>query len=112
MGYVVRIRKNATGEIRYCPQDLEWEEHHLWWWTEGNFGCDCSRDREFCRAGGENDDRHIECSEGLFSALDATLPGGKVIELDEPIKCEELLGEAIRRKLDKATTPDGGASSP
>ena len=81
--YKVAIRKNETGEIRLCKQNLEWGEHSDYWWTEGNMGCDCNRFLEFERSGGEDPEWDAaECSEGKYSALYAELPDGKKISLD------------------------------
>lgn len=83
MSYTVRIKNNATGEIRASRQiDLPWEEHSDFWWLEGDMGCDCNRELEFRRAGGENIDvGDTECSDGRFRVIDATLDDGRVIVL-------------------------------
>jgi hypothetical protein len=109
MSYTVRIRNNATGEIRHSrPYDFEFSH---FWWTEGNFSCDCNREQEFRRGGNEDDLEETRCSDGRFSVLDATFEDGKVIDIDDPIKSQELLGKAVCSELDKTTTPDGSASS-
>ncbi len=83
MSYVVKIRDNATKEIRSALQDFDWSDSSLFWWTEGNFGCDCNRMDEFKRAGGELcTDNEAECSHQKYSVLDATLPDGTVIAID------------------------------
>lgn len=80
MSYVVRIRHNKTGTIRSRRCDLEWNDGSKYWWTEGNMGCDCNLDLEFRRAGGETPNLdEVSCSEGKFTALDATLEDGTVI---------------------------------
>jgi hypothetical protein len=50
MTYSVAIRKNETGEVRICEMEVPWGETSLFWWTEGNFGCDCNRELLFERA--------------------------------------------------------------
>ena len=70
--YVVGIRKNETGEVRFCPEDLEWYEHSIYWWSEGNMGCDCNRELEFLRAGNEETDdsfENAECSQGRYTVV-------------------------------------------
>ena len=70
--YTMEIRCNATGDIRertykYGP----WDYGQEWYWTEGNFGCDCNRKMEFDRAAGiepfESDDNY-PCGTGSYAA--------------------------------------------
>lgn len=92
MKYKVLIRKNATGEERfYSMDDIEWDESSEFWWTEGNFGCDCNRGSSFLRAGGPGpaDDPHwnsadFECGDTAYTCLYAVLEDGTRIELDAP----------------------------
>jgi hypothetical protein len=89
MSYVVRIRDTATGEERDCPMRFDWFKpdggDDEFWWTEGNFSCDCNRELEFRRAAGEDPDANsVECNVGSnrFKALHATLPDGRLIPID------------------------------
>lgn len=83
IGYEVAIRKNSTGETRKYQVDLEWHESSLFWWTEGNFGCDCNRGTEFLRAGGEpTDDYEHVCGDTKYSVLWARFPNGEEITID------------------------------
>lgn len=86
MSYTVTIRKNATGETRvYDCSDLEWREHSLFWWTDGNFGCDCNRELSFERAGGSDPDIDaVKCGDGAFTVLHADFPDGSRIIIDPP----------------------------
>lgn len=86
MTYTVAIRNNATGEIRMQPEDLDWHEASLFWWTEGNFACDCNRGNEWHRAGGvaEDDLPESMCGDAKFSVLYAEFPNGSKITIDEP----------------------------
>lgn len=79
MSYIVAIRNNATGEVRHCTMEgLEWHQHSMFWWTEGNFGCDCNR-----RATWASDDQMESCcGQGDFSVLYAELPDGTRISID------------------------------
>ncbi|KKN08954.1 hypothetical protein LCGC14_1051430 [marine sediment metagenome] len=55
MGYTVHIKDTTTGEVRTRHYDKDWDDPDLanyFWWTEGNFSCDCNRGAEFDRAGG------------------------------------------------------------
>lgn len=81
--YIVYIRKNETGEIRQCLQNIEWEDHSLFWWTEGNMGCDCNRELEFERRSENADDIEPYCSDGRFTVLKATFPDERTIAIEE-----------------------------
>lgn len=64
------IRNNATGEVRVRDYpELQWSDGSEWWWTEGNFGCDCNREWEFQRAGGEEESDDPECGESRYSLI-------------------------------------------
>jgi hypothetical protein len=99
MSYTVEIRERSTGETvtRVYPE-FEWvssreqpgEEGNgsRYWWTDGNFGCDCNRRTEFQRAKGlpEDTDPPMDGSrctkdEPAF-LVRITLPNGRVV-LDE-----------------------------
>ena len=53
-GYTAEITDTQTGETRERTYtDLgEWDDGAEYWWSDGNFGCDCNRRLEFGRAGG------------------------------------------------------------
>jgi hypothetical protein len=82
MSYTVRIRRNSTMEIRQMVEKLSWEEHSKWWWTEGNFGCDCNRSLEFERASDPDFYEKPQCGQGAFTVIDVTLEDGTVIPID------------------------------
>jgi hypothetical protein len=95
MGYEVTIRKNDTGEVRRYAMDFDWDKDEgqtdLFWWTDGNFGCDCNRGSSFLRAGGPGpaDDPHwnnveFDCGHEGYTVLHAYLPDGRVIPIDAP----------------------------
>jgi hypothetical protein len=81
-GYKVRIKNNQTGEIRESDQDLDWGEGSLFWWTDGNFGCDCNREWVFQRAGNEPISDDPECGNSRYTVIDAVLDSGVVIKID------------------------------
>lgn len=86
MKYKVAIRKNSTGEIRlYDLGDIPWGESSEFWWTEGNMSCDCNRQWDFERAGGDpiTEDPDPDCGDIKYSALYAELEDGTRIPLDE-----------------------------
>jgi hypothetical protein len=90
MKYSVLIRKNDTGEERtYRSDDVEWDDTTEFFWTEGNFACDCNRHLSFLRAGGPGpaDDPHWnnaehDCGDTAYAVPYATLEDGSRVELD------------------------------
>lgn len=77
--YSVAIKNNATGEIRLCDQNHEWNgEGSEFWWTEGNMSCDCNRHSEFERAGGNEHPDQIECDDTKYSILYFIVNGKKI----------------------------------
>jgi hypothetical protein len=95
VSYSVEIRGRSTGETvtREYPE-FEWvasreqpgEEGNgsRYWWTDGNFGCDCNRELEFRRGKGEIPEvgsSHCTIDQPAF-LVRITLPDGRVV-LDE-----------------------------
>ncbi|MBX6316133.1 MAG: hypothetical protein IRY99_24965, partial [Isosphaeraceae bacterium] len=84
--YAVAIRNNTTGEVRVADVDLAWREGRdgsRWWWTGGNFGCDCNRRLVFERAGGVDiDPASVECGDGGYSVLWVELPDGRHVPIE------------------------------
>lgn len=76
----IRIRCNATREIR-THVDENYDPSNDYQWTDGNYGCDCNRGLFFARAGGESD--HGACGDTRYTCIDATLPDGRVVLMDE-----------------------------
>lgn len=101
--YHVAIRDNRTGEVRLYREDMEWDEHDHFSWTENNYSCDCNRHLFFLRANGPGpaDDPHWnnadrECGEELYTALYAELPTGERIELDLPSRRMSIRNDCQR----------------
>lgn len=46
MSYVVVLRENATGIERQIKVNREWDDGEEFYWSSGNFGCDCNRELE------------------------------------------------------------------
>ncbi len=84
MSYKVLIRNNATGEVVESTQPYEWDDGNLFWWSEGNFSCDCNRELQFCRAKDidEPDRDANRCGEERFTVIKAILPDGTEVEID------------------------------
>lgn len=86
MSYIALIKNNATGEIaqKPCPS-WNWDEGQLFWWTEGNAGCDCNRSLWWYRQMGlEEPSLDAECGADKFS-VEIVGDNGEVLysEFDE-----------------------------
>ena len=83
--YDAVIVNNETGEARTYRMNVDWDDSndsgHIYWWTEGNFGCDCNRALEFMRAGDE-EECDESCGESRFSVPHVVLPDGRIIPID------------------------------
>lgn len=88
---VVRIRRNATGEIREYPmsQILEDDESEpsTFNWSENNFSCDCNRQQFFVNGGGEEAEGDDECTDGRYSVQLVNAANGRIYynEFDQPL---------------------------
>lgn len=56
MGYTVTITDTADGSASTAHYPYDWDEGQLYWWTDGNYGCDCNRHLSFLRGLGKNPD--------------------------------------------------------
>jgi hypothetical protein len=80
MGYKVRLKNNETGEIRTTKcYDFDYSEY---WWTDGNFGCDCNREWGFLRAGDEPLTEDTPCGEVKYTAICAVTDEGQLHFID------------------------------
>ncbi len=89
MGYKVHITEVATGITRESHIKWDWYRDGMsdeFWWTEGNFGCDCNRRMEFRRAGGDPEIEDSPCSpnEGpqAYRVTHAILDDGTRVDID------------------------------
>lgn len=86
MTYQVLIRRNSDGVERLRTVEWDWfkngEHGDLYWWTEGNFGCDCNRKWEFERAYGEPISEQGPCGRAAYTVVKAILPNGLEIPID------------------------------
>jgi hypothetical protein len=77
---VAAVRLNATGETRVVPFDLPFDDAdpsadpEAFFWSDGNYRCDCNRHLEFMRAGSEyteadeeSDAMEHECGDTAYS---------------------------------------------
>ena len=85
MMYKVLIRNNETKEERLRFIESDWEDISLFYWTEGNFGCDCNRALQFASAKNEDDEKAWgqPCGRTKYSVLWAELPSGEKIIIDK-----------------------------
>ena len=81
------IKNNKTGAERIKSCDLDWfegdEGNSLFWWTEGNMGCDCNRALAFARAADEDEPKNPSCGDTGFSIPWLELSDGRKILIDE-----------------------------
>ncbi len=83
MSYRVDIRRNSDGVIRRYERPLEWADHSVFFWTEGNGACDCNLHQFFEEAGGRDDayDDDFPCGDSAYCPMAAILADGTVIQL-------------------------------
>ena len=73
-GYNAHITDTTTGETRVVFRDWEWDDGADFWWSEGNFGCDCNRGNEY-HDGGEN-----PCGDGRYTVRCVSIDGVTLYE--------------------------------
>lgn len=82
--YEIVLRRNSDGLTLTIPQEYPFkEESEVFWWTEGNFSCDCNRELEFDRALGENpelDDDDAKCGDTRYTLLEIRKSGPRRIQ--------------------------------
>jgi hypothetical protein len=88
MSYKVTIRNNQNGEVREINEDRSWEDHSHWFWTEGDYGCDCNRYVVWNDY--QQEDEDPPCGHTLFTVQHVTLPTGEVIKIDSDIAKKAL----------------------
>lgn len=79
--YVVEIRHNPTGVVRFISTGLAWYDHSMYFWTEGNFSCDCNRAIVFNNMKSAGVDHR--CGYRDFTAIRAIFPDGTEERIDE-----------------------------
>jgi hypothetical protein len=80
--YRMLIRDNQTGEARWLTDDAPWSEDLEYLWSEGNWGCDCTRAQLFAYAGGEAPDPARTCGGTRYTVVAAALPDGTRVLID------------------------------
>jgi len=84
MHYKVLIQDNQTKERVEYSLSFDWDgENSLYWWTEGNFGCDCNRGMSFMRAKGIPEEQiDSPCSENKYRVIKAILNDNSEVIID------------------------------
>lgn len=85
MKYKARIIDTKTGESRTFETTTEYPDSLEFYWTDGNFGCDCNRGYSFIRAaGGQPTDEEFDapCTQGRYLVPTIVFENGEVIEID------------------------------
>ena len=77
--HIVGIRENSTGEVRFCPRKVDWEESSLYWWSSGNMSCDCNRHLVFHEYSDECYKDDIPCGDELYTVVGSWFPDGSEI---------------------------------
>lgn len=80
MSYLVHITDTQTGEQRVRTMDLDWIDGSAYWWSDGNFGCDCNRADVF----EDNANECVErpCGHGRYVVRCVTHDGATLYEDD------------------------------
>lgn len=70
----ITIRRNADGVIRtvHWLDWIPWKESDVFWWSGGNYSCDCNRKDNFDRAGGDPVQDESECGDDAYTVLSIT----------------------------------------
>lgn len=87
MAYQVEITDTVRGETRLAKMDdLDWHSASDYWWTEGNFCCDCNRGDVWTRAGGEEPgENDYPCGYERFHVAHAILEDGTLVKIDDAL---------------------------
>jgi len=75
--YVVGIRKNKTGEVRFCPQFMEWSDSSLARWNSDNLSSERKRHRMFHGQAGKFHKHDVTC--GDYSIVGIWFHDGRII---------------------------------
>jgi len=70
----VTIRRNADNVVRVYDMKLgPWKgEGDDYWFSEGNWSCDCNRMAGFLSAGAEGEPDEVPCGDGAYSIVSIT----------------------------------------
>lgn len=83
MSYKVALRKNDTGEVRIVEwPHSDWDENAEFFWTEGNFFCDCNRAMTWHDVSGDPDPDSA-CGTTAYAVAYVELPDGTRLEIED-----------------------------
>ena len=76
--YRALLKRNVDGVERWTDwSDATHLDSLVFFWTEGNFGCDCNRQLEFERAGSEPEDDDPTCGDDRYELISLELNDGR-----------------------------------
>lgn len=71
----VKITDTITGESRIYLDDWFDGNNQVWAWEEGNYSCDCNREKFYYRAHGEETEKE-KCGDGRYR-IDSIFAAGR-----------------------------------
>lgn len=77
--YFVTMRDEETQEeLTFSMRKIEWEDGSDFWWSEGNYGCDCNRHLEFqeAKTGSRPMDDKVSCNGERYRVICIKLEDG------------------------------------
>lgn len=79
---IIKLKRNSDGLVVNIPYRWHYEQESLiFYWLEGNMGCDCNRYLEFERGlGNDPDVGSAQCSKGKYGLISIELKGEIVFE--------------------------------
>lgn len=88
--YYVTMRENASGKtVRFVMREIAWGDGSEFWWSEGNYSCDCNRELEWREANGlprfreEEDIPEPHCTSDKYAVVKIELSDGTVVYAEE-----------------------------
>ena len=82
----VTILRRSTGEMRTLRMEHAWKQNDgsCYWWSDGNFGCDCNRSDLFHGADAPEDPECNGFNRNEYVVLAITLDSGEVVYTETP----------------------------
>lgn len=81
--YDVVIIETAARESKRVHMDLPWYDHSLFWWTQGNFSCDCNRGEcVWQRDKNAEETVDVPCGSDKYIIIKAIFPDGTECLID------------------------------
>lgn len=83
--YDVELVRTRDGERRTHHVSLPWDHGSLYWWTEGNNGCDCRRGPRFDGAVHPFDMDQYACGDTRYRIVRFIFPDGLIVDAPEEL---------------------------